>query len=603
VVVDPDGLKLTTAYDYDAQGKKVRVTEAANTAQAKVTEYEYDGAGRRIRETVDPQKLSLSTRYGYDYDGNGNVTAKTDAAGNVTRYVYDGNDRLRYSVDSLGQVTEQRYDAAGNVTDTVRYATAIKLDGLDQALKASDLTARLKPSAQDQTTRTVYDAAGRQSYAVNAAGAVTQYEYDAAGNVTVRRELANRVPMRGVKIKNADGRIHDIVKYMGSFSAGDVVTATVRCKAPAGLKNDVFLGNAAGPNPYDNAVSQTVAGDDGWHTVTLTQKMTQIRDMEVLLYNLVQSGDAQAGVIYADLRVSSAQRGEVLAEAFERFDPAAKGWVVEADFEPVLVNLSQSGDASQLAAFLPTLSDSARDRVTRYVYDAAGRQSYVVNAAGAVTQYEYDAAGNVTVKRELANQVPTRGVKIKNADGRIHDIVKYMGSFSAGDVVTATVRCKAPAGLKNDVFLGNAAGPNPYDNAVSQTVAGDDGWHTVTLTQKMTQTRDMEVLLYNLVQSGDAQAGVIYADLRVSSAQRGEVLAEAFEKFDPAAKGWVVEADFEPVLVNLSQSGDASQLAAFLPTLSDPARDRVTMNAYDATGRLLSVSKGDGISQAQTVRY
>uniref|UniRef100_UPI00061821E1 LysM peptidoglycan-binding domain-containing protein n=1 Tax=Chromobacterium vaccinii TaxID=1108595 RepID=UPI00061821E1 len=740
-----------------------------------------------VRETVDPAGLKQTTRYGYD--DNGNVTAKTDAAGQVTRYVYDGNDRLRYSIDPLGQVTEQRYDAAGHVIDTIRYAKTlaemgasggpvpqgIGLNGLSNGLFApvtanqmagwsygawragavvgvnlsaerrvmeglpgentvylhqtgrdpqdtyqelsqnmavqaghryafsaytgadratvtlhivwydangeclgwtsegtaefcnageglggsqlsgykrcvadgvappgavrgmvslrkrntnvgetdswlfatraqfeelsldakgpSEWRPALVADPADQHSRTVYDAAGRQSYVMNAAGALTQYEYDAAGNVTVRRELANRVPTRGVKIKNADGRIHDIVKYMGSFSAGDVVTATVRCKAPAGLKNDVFLGNAAGPNPYDNAVSQTVAGDDGWHTVTLTQKMTQTRDMEVLLYNLVQSGDAQAGVIYADLRVSSAQRGEVLAEAFEKFDPAAKSWVVEADFEPVLVNLSQSGDASQLAAFLPTLSDPARDRVTRYVYDAAGRQSYAVNAAGAVTQYEYDAAGNVTVRRELANRVPTRGVKIKNADGRIHDIVKYMGSFSAGDVVTATVRCKAPAGLKNDVFLGNAAGPNPYDNAVSQTVAGDDGWHTVTLTQKMTQTRDMEVLLYNLVQSGDAQAGVIYADLRVSSAQRGEVLAEAFEKFDPAAKSWVVEADFEPVLVNLSQSGDASQLAAFLPTLSDLARDRVTVNAYDAAGRLLSVSKGDGISQAQTVRY
>ncbi|MEO4031093.1 hypothetical protein ABH313_23935, partial [Chromobacterium vaccinii] len=398
----------------------------------KVTEYEYDGAGRRIRETVDPQKLSLSTRY--SYDGNGNVTAKTDAAGNVTRYVYDGNDRLRYSVDPLGQVTEQRYDAAGNVTDTVRYATAIKLDGLDQALKASDLTARLKPSAQDQTTRTVYDAAGRQSYAVNAAGAVTQYEYDAAGNVTVRRELANRVPTRGVKIKNADGRIHDIVKYMGSFSAGDVVTATVRCKAPAGLKNDVFLGNAAGPNPYDNAVSQTVAGDDGWHTVTLTQKMTQTRDMEVLLYNLVQSGDAQAGVIYADLRVSSAQRGEVLAEAFEKFDPAAKGWVVEADFEPVLVNLSQSGDASQLAAFLPTLSDPARDRVTMNAYDATGRLLSVSKGDGVnstqTAHYELDAYGNRVKEWDGNNHLTTREF---DTLGRVHKETHGEGDATVTD--------------------------------------------------------------------------------------------------------------------------------------------------------------------------
>ncbi|MEO4031066.1 hypothetical protein ABH313_23800, partial [Chromobacterium vaccinii] len=88
------------------------------------------------------------------------------------------------SVDPLGQVTEQRYDAAGNVTDTVRYATAIKLDGLDQTLKASDLTARLKPSEQDQTTRTVYDAAGRPSFSVDAQGYVTERKYDAAGNVT-----------------------------------------------------------------------------------------------------------------------------------------------------------------------------------------------------------------------------------------------------------------------------------------------------------------------------------------------------------------------------------------------------------------------------------
>ncbi|POZ59970.1 hypothetical protein C2I19_21385, partial [Chromobacterium alticapitis] len=92
--------------------------------QAKVTEYEYDGAGRRVRETVDPAGLKLSTRYAYDAANN--VTAKTDGNGQTTRYVYDEGDRLRYTVDPLGYVSEQQYDAAGNVTDTIRYADKLE---------------------------------------------------------------------------------------------------------------------------------------------------------------------------------------------------------------------------------------------------------------------------------------------------------------------------------------------------------------------------------------------------------------------------------------------------------------------------------------------
>ncbi|PTU63412.1 RHS repeat domain-containing protein, partial [Chromobacterium haemolyticum] len=196
LIVDPDGLKLSTVYGYDAQGQRIRVTEAAGTAQAKTTEYEYDGAGRRVRETVDPEGLKQSTVY--QYDGNGNVVAKTDAMGNIARYIYDGNDRVRYSLNTLGHLTETVYDAAGQAVQSRRYATPVSVYSLGTALTESDLSGKVTTHEKDQSTRTVYDAMGRPSLSIDAAGYVTERRYDAAGRVTDTIRYAKSLAQMGL---------------------------------------------------------------------------------------------------------------------------------------------------------------------------------------------------------------------------------------------------------------------------------------------------------------------------------------------------------------------------------------------------------------------
>ncbi|POZ61151.1 RHS repeat domain-containing protein, partial [Chromobacterium alticapitis] len=53
---------------------------------------------------------------------------------------------------------------------------------------------RQRPSnAQDQTTRTVYDAAGRPTYSIDPLGYVTERQYDAAGNVTGSVRYADKL--------------------------------------------------------------------------------------------------------------------------------------------------------------------------------------------------------------------------------------------------------------------------------------------------------------------------------------------------------------------------------------------------------------------------
>jgi YD repeat-containing protein len=129
---------------------------------------------------VDPAGLRLTTAY--EYDASGNVVRKMDAVGAVTRYTYDAAGRQILSVDALGAITETKYDAAGRVVQTTQYANALPTGGAMQIW---------------------------------------------------RRAGTNSSADRG----------------LGVFKAGDVVTATVRFKAPSNTSGMVFLGDVGPPFP------------------------------------------------------------------------------------------------------------------------------------------------------------------------------------------------------------------------------------------------------------------------------------------------------------------------------------------------------------------
>ncbi len=99
---------------------------------------------------------------------------------------------LRYTVDNAGYVSSLAYNYAGKHTSTIVYAAPIAPATSD--FTYDNIKALVSPPsgianpANDRQSYSVYNAKGEVAYTIGAAGTVTGYTYDIAGNVikTVR---------------------------------------------------------------------------------------------------------------------------------------------------------------------------------------------------------------------------------------------------------------------------------------------------------------------------------------------------------------------------------------------------------------------------------
>src|SRR5262249_32836641 len=157
---------------YDADNRLVHTVDALGG----VTKNEYDAEGRLGRRTEYFTRISLTglTDASTVADVSGLVGAG-NANDHGTGYVSDGDGREIYCVDSLGGVTQKTYDANGNVVRQVQYFNPI---ATSTALTQTAVnTALLPDAANDRVTRTVYDAANRAAYSVDAEGYVTERRF------------------------------------------------------------------------------------------------------------------------------------------------------------------------------------------------------------------------------------------------------------------------------------------------------------------------------------------------------------------------------------------------------------------------------------------
>lgn len=203
-----------TWYEYDAAGRRIEEIDAlGNSAHytydaigrllsyenrlGHVWSYDYDSAGRQISETspqvdvatadatgaVTTQRRSVVTLTGYDSFGN--VISRTEDATSsrprTVTYEYDvrGN-QIRTVFPTSGQL-----DADGNLVDTETHSSIeVTYDALGRAIAQRDVRGNYSYKIYDIQDRVVFD--------IDQEGYVTEYQYNAHGEQTRLRRLANR---------------------------------------------------------------------------------------------------------------------------------------------------------------------------------------------------------------------------------------------------------------------------------------------------------------------------------------------------------------------------------------------------------------------------
>ncbi|MGE4240202.1 LysM peptidoglycan-binding domain-containing protein [Ramlibacter sp.] len=382
VTLDPEGLALVTRMAYDAQGRTLAVTDASG----RETTYAYDGAGRRTSESTG----GLVTRWFHDVASN--VVARQDADGSVTRWVYDANHRQVYVVDAAGGVRGTRYDDAGRIVEEKTHTLAVSKAWLatlapSRVLQASEVEQQLQIAQQgasaagDARTERIFDANGRLGFTIDAAGALTRFEYDRNGNLVRRTGYANPVNalvprtwaalVAALPAANARNRV--------LHNAYDAANRLVR-QLDAGQLT-VMRYDAAGQ------VIERVSYATLTANVNSTPASTPSDRIERMAY------DAAGRVVARATAQRAGSAGETL-HSVEQFTYDATGRVTA---QRRLANfLFSAGAPAFVAQWLSTATrDDARDSVQRFAYDAAGRLVRETDAEGAVRDSIYDDAGRL----------------------------------------------------------------------------------------------------------------------------------------------------------------------------------------------------------------
>ena len=192
-VTDQDG--RVTKYGYDDADRLISVTDA-QSPNPGVTTYGYDDEnnltdiwdanhnhtqftylpGKYLQKTVFPSGYSES----YAWDGNFNLTSKTDRNNTTINYEYDYQNHL-YIKQDPGEIVYD-YDPAGRLTQVNDYNTASEAtygfvyDNMNRLSSATTTYQfALLPA---QTVQYGYDAASNRKLMIDPTGTQTNYTYD-----------------------------------------------------------------------------------------------------------------------------------------------------------------------------------------------------------------------------------------------------------------------------------------------------------------------------------------------------------------------------------------------------------------------------------------
>ncbi|MDH1109947.1 hypothetical protein N5C55_27255, partial [Pseudomonas otitidis] len=411
-IEDVGGLARSTATAYDAFGRVISRTDG----RGLVSTLSYDSKGRRIvsRDPLNQTRI-------VDYDAFGRVLQEIDGLGRSTTYAYDDNTRTLTVTTPDGvsiRTVKDRHGRTLSVTDGLGKTTRYIYDRDGHELSVTD--------ALERSTNRTYDAAGRLLTVTDAQGRVTRYGYDAAGRVVTRTDANNGVTRyafdgqgRQVRVTQAEGLPEQRITDYAYDRKGQTLVVT---QDPNGLKLtttysydgvgqqvQVARGTVANPNQqitlyvYDKLGRRTTERQDPNGLNLTTQYRYNGNDQ---VTRKIDAGGNSTWYIYDNagrLWHTIDALGGVTRTVYD-----AAGQITRVRrFATPLAASVLAGHGDEVSS-VTVVANAAADAFTDFVYDAAGRQRYSIDALGQVTEARYDNAGRVTDSLRYDKSIPVK---------------------------------------------------------------------------------------------------------------------------------------------------------------------------------------------------
>lgn len=597
-------------FAYDSNGRVTRITQSVAAGDSRTTSLAY---GRDYVTTVtDPLGQVTRLEYGSTGDLQRIVAppARPGEASAVTSFYYTGaslwGSQLGGMVDALGRTTfSYTYDERGNrlTTTLPGSVTTVRTYGARNEL----LTEREPRSSTSQVsdmrvTRYAYDAELHLRYRVDAEGGVTEYRYDALGQLTDTIEYpADRFDIGGLGQDSAPSEAQLDTWRDALADRSSVRIVSNRYDA---------MGNMAATIRYAaaSATGVPLASDGDIRT-------TYAYDVHGRLLARAATGERGEAFAYDGLGrmvMSAAGDGDTLSTLF--LDAQRQTVITHASGSSQILTYDAAGGLLSLTDIgepgAPARTSSYRyDRLERLriatdpngnssyrLFDAQGRTVAEVSALGEMTEYRYDILGRPIAMVRYGKPVSAEALTALGNPLIATDPAQIRPAASVDDLWSwqiqgdrGVVQAIDGNGYVTD-FSYDAAGQliltRTYSTALSQAMLGS--FKTTPPTERIGFAANAD---YSAVRSYYDRAG------QVAGTLDGEGHLTVF-RYDAAGRK-TEQVDYAAVVPVGARDG--AGLDAIRAGVAASAADRHTRYAYDDLGLLRYVI--DAADEVTGYRY
>ncbi len=457
VLMSTDANKNATYYVYDGRGNLIRTIDAKGNTSASY----YDTAGRKIADVncsdyIQGKHISTMNRTEYSYDLMGRlITIKSvyfDNASSLWKnivtkaYAYDASGNVIKELDALGYESGTGSTSSAIISSGYGTETTYNLANKVSTILASDT----KDRGLAYTVSYTYDGLGRKVSETNAAGAVTTYYYDNAGNLlktTVKKDSTSAEQI--IKIST-----YDLAGNITTVTDGNGKVTTYEYNQMNKVRKVTYPGDST-IAAYTISYQYDVMGN-------LKQTIDSLGKVTMYTY------DNQGRLLSTTEQASDGSSAITTSTRYDR--NGNKRFVLDGNGNTTENTYDELNRLVSTLVKVTSNGNTTTETIT-YGYDAKGNKTSVTDWMGNVTQYIYDPLNRLIKKIDAYGKTIEsleyydNGAQSKSYDA-LNNCTQYF--YDKNKKLIKTIDPENHVTLTSYDALGNTASKTDGDNNVTR---------------------------------------------------------------------------------------------------------------------------------------